>query len=273
MLSALLLVGGQALGGRAGLQIALLMAVAMNFISYFFSEKIALMSYSAQPVTPTENADVYNRVYPMVQNLCSRMGIPVPRLWLIPEDSPNAFATGRNPSHSSVAFTYGILQTMNDQELAGVIAHELGHVKHRDILISSVAATIGAAITHLAYVAMVFGGGRHHDDQEEGGGGIAGALFMLILGPIAAGIIQMAISRSREYAADEASARATGSPDDMINALRKLEGWSKRIPMQANPATAHMFIIKPFSGAGLMSLFSSHPPTEKRIQALLGTAR
>ena len=268
LLSSLLLVGGQALGGRSGLQIALVMAVAMNFISYFFSEKIALMSYRAQPVTPTENAEVYSRVYPVVQNLCSRMGIPEPKLWLIPDDSPNAFATGRNPSHSSVAFTYGILQTMNDQELAGVIAHELGHVKHRDILISSVAATIAAAITHLAYVAMFFGGGRHSDEREEGGGGIAGALFMLILGPVAAGLIQMAISRSREFAADEASARATGNPDYLISALGKLESWSKRIPMNADPATAHMFIIKPFTGQSLANLFSTHPSTEKRIARL-----
>ena len=268
LLSSLLLVGGQALGGRSGLQIALVMAVAMNFISYFFSEKIALMSYRAQPVTPTENTEVYSRVYPVVQNLCTRMGIPEPKLWLIPDDSPNAFATGRNPSHSSVAFTYGILQTMNDQELAGVIAHELGHVKHRDILISSVAATIAAAITHLAYVAMFFGGGRHSDEREEGGGGIAGALFMLILGPIAAGLIQMAISRSREFAADEASARATGNPDYLISALGKLESWSKRIPMNADPATAHMFIIKPFTGRSLANLFSTHPSTEKRIARL-----
>jgi len=265
-MSAVLLVGGQALGGRGGMQIALVMAVVMNFVSYFFSEKIALMSYGAKPVTPTENPEIYQRVYPMTQNLCSRMGIPMPRLWVIAEDSPNAFATGRGPGHSSVAFTTGILQTMNDQEVAGVIAHELGHIKHRDILISSVAATIGAAITHMAYVAMFFGGRR--DDDGEEGGGMFGGLLMLILGPIAAGLIQMAISRSREFAADEASAKATGNPDYLISALRKLEGYSKRIPMNADPSTAHMFIIKPFSGRAMANLFSTHPSTDKRIARL-----
>jgi heat shock protein HtpX len=266
LLSAVLLVGGEALGGRQGLQIALAIAVAMNFVSYFFSDKIALMSYSAEPVTPEQNPQVYARVFPLVQNLATRMGIPMPKLWLIPEDSPNAFATGRNPAHASVAFTYGILETMNDQELAGVIAHELGHVRHHDILISSVAATLAAAITRLAYMAMFFGGGRR-DDREEGGGALGG-IFMLILAPIAAGLIQMAISRSREFAADEASAKYTGNPDYLISALGKLEGWSKRIPMNADPATQHMFIIKPFSGQALGNLFSTHPSTEARIARL-----
>jgi heat shock protein HtpX len=267
LLSALLLVGGEALGGRQGLTIALGLAVVLNFTSYFFSDRIALASYSAQPVTPTENSQLYARVYPVVHGLAMRMGIPMPKLWVIPQDAPNAFATGRNPNHASVAFTVGILQIMSDQELEAVIAHELGHVLHRDILISSVAATIAAAITYLGHMAFFFGGGRR-DDREEGGGGALGALFMIILAPIAAALIQMAISRSREYSADEASGKYTGHPDHLISALRKLESWNKRIPMDADPATAHMFIVKPFTGQSLMNLFSTHPSTEKRIARL-----
>ena len=265
LLSGILLLGGQALAGRRGVEIALFIAIAMNFISYFFSEKIALSMYSAQPVTPQENSDVYARVYPIVAGLCQNMGLPMPRLWIIPDMSPNAFATGRNPSHSSVAFTEGILQLMNDRELAGVIAHELGHVLHRDILISSVAATLAAAITRLAWMGMFFGGGRDRDDER---GGEFGGIFMLILAPIASMLIQMAISRSREYSADAASAKYTGNPDGLINALRKLETGSRRFPMDADPATAHMFIIKPFTGSSLMNLFSTHPPTEQRIARL-----
>jgi heat shock protein HtpX len=193
------------------------------------------------------------------------MGLPMPKLWLIAEDSPNAFATGRNPSHASVAFTTGILQLMNDSEIEGVVAHELGHVLHRDILTSSVAAMIAAAITMLARMAFWFGPRR---DDEEGGGGMAGALLMMILAPIAAMLIQMAISRSREYDADAASAKYIGSPYPLINGLQKLETWSKRIPMDASPATAHLFIIKPFTGQSLMRLFSTHPSTEDRIARL-----
>ena len=265
LLSGILLLGGEALAGRRGVEIALFIAIAMNFISYFFSEKIALSMYSAQPVTPEENSDVYARVYPIVAGLCQNMGLPTPRLWIIPDMSPNAFATGRNPSHSSVAFTEGILQLMNDRELAGVIAHELGHVLHRDILISSVAATLAAAITRLAWMGMFFGGGRDRDDER---GGEFGGIFMLILAPIASMLIQMAISRSREYSADAASAKYTGNPDGLINALRKLETGSRRFPMDADPATAHMFIIKPFTGSNLMNLFSTHPSTEQRIARL-----
>src|SRR6266403_6007055 len=197
LLSAILIVGGQALGGRSGMYIGLVIAVVMNFSSYFFSEKIALSMYHAQPVTPTENPDVYQRVQPIVANLAQRMGIPMPKLWLIPEESPNAFATGRNPSHASIAFTEGVLKLMDDRELEGVVAHELGHVLNRDILTSSIAATIAAAITQLSYMAMFFGGRR--DDEDRGSG--LGALFMLILGPIAATLIQLAISRTREYSA------------------------------------------------------------------------
>jgi heat shock protein HtpX len=242
------------------------MAVIMNFGSYFFSERIALSMYNAQPVTPSDNPDVYRRVQPIVWNLTQRMGLPMPKLWVIPEESPNAFATGRNPSHSSVAFTSGILQLMDDRELEGVVAHELGHVLNRDILTSSIAATIAAAITQLSYMAMFFGGRR--DDEERGGGGLA-AVFMLILGPIAATLIQLAISRTREYSADATSARYTGDPNELISGLQKLETWSQRIPMEASPATAHLFIIKPFTGGDLMmKLFSTHPSTADRIARL-----
>src|SRR5579864_3476478 len=204
-LSAVLLVFGQYFGGRNGLYFGLFLAVAMNFSGYFFSDKIALASYSAQPVTETENPEVYRRVAPIVRGLAQRMGIPMPRLWLIPEESPNAFATGRNPNHASVAFTVGILRLMDDREIEGVVAHELGHVLNRDILTSSVAATIAAAITQLSYMAMFFGGGGR-DDEDRGGG--LGGLLMLILGPIAATLIQLAISRTREYSADATSARS-----------------------------------------------------------------
>jgi heat shock protein HtpX len=270
LLSAVLLVGGEAIAGRQGLYIGLLVAVLMNFISYFFSDKIALRMYRAQPVSATENPQVYRRVGPMVQNLTMQMGLPMPKLWVIPEASPNAFATGRNPAKASVALTAGLLEVMDDRELEGVIAHELGHVKHRDILISSIAATIGAAITMLARMAFFFGGSR--DDDHRGSSPFA-MVAMLILAPIAALLIQMAISRTREYSADEAAARYTGSPFGLISGLRKLEGYSKRIPMDASPATAHMFIIQPFSGQALMRLFSTHPSTEKRIARLEALAR
>jgi heat shock protein HtpX len=265
LLSTLLLVGGQAIAGRRGLYLGLAMAVAMNFASYFFSDRIALSMYSAQPVSETENPEVYRRVAPMVHRLCQRMNIPAPRLWLLPEESPNAFATGRDPAHASVAFTEGVLALMDDRELEGVIAHELGHVLHRDILTSSIAATLAAAITSIAQMAFFFGGRRDEDDE---GGGLAGGIFMLILGPIAASLIQMAISRTREFAADAAAAKYTGTPYGLMSALTKLESWSRRLPMDATPATAHMFIIKPFSGQSLMRLFSTHPSTEERIARL-----
>jgi heat shock protein HtpX len=266
LLSALLLIGGEAIAGRQGLYYGLAFAVLMNFASYFFSDKIALSMYSAQPVTQTENPEVYKRVAPIVHGLCQRMGLPMPKLYVIAEPSPNAFATGRNPNHASVAFTAGILQLMNDNEIEGVVAHELGHVLHRDILISSVAATLAAAITMLARMAFWFGGSSRDDDNR--GGGMAGALFMMILAPIAAMLIQMAISRSREYDADAASAKYVGSPYPLIAGLEKLDSWSKRIPMDASPATAHMFIIKPFTGDSMMRLFSTHPSTKDRIARL-----
>jgi len=271
LLTAVLLIGGQAVGGRQGLYIALFFAIAMNFSGYFFSDRIALSMYSAQAVTEADNPEVYRRVEPIVRNLTQRMGLPMPRLWLIPDESPNAFATGRNPSHASVAFTAGILRLMNDSEIEGVVAHELGHVLHRDILISSVAAMIAGMITFLASMArwgMIFGGGSRRDDDDRGGA--LGMVFMAILAPIAALLIQMAISRSREYDADAASAKYIGSPYPLINGLEKLETWSKRIPMDATPATAHLFIIKPFTGGGFMRLFSTHPSTEDRIARLQG---
>jgi heat shock protein HtpX len=269
LLSALLLVGGQALGGRGGLYGAMALVVIVNVASYFFSDRIALAMYQAQPVNENENGDVYRRLAPLVGNLCRRMELPPPRLWLIPGDSPNAFATGRDPAHSSVAVTEGILQVMDDREVEGVLAHELGHVLHRDILISSVAATIAGAITFLARMAMwgaMFGGAGRDDDDERGGA--LGFVLMAILAPVAAGFIQMAISRTREYDADAASAKYCGTPHYLINALRKLETWSKRIPMDVSPATAHMFIIQPFTGASFMRLFSTHPSTEERIARL-----
>ena len=265
LLSGLLVLGGGAIAGRNGLYMGLAFAAVMNFASYFFSDKIALATYSAQRVTETENPEVYRRVAPIVRNLAQRMGIPMPKLWVIPEDSPNAFATGRGPSNASVAFTVGILQTMNDNEIEGVVAHELGHVLHRDILISSIAATVAGAITMLARMAFWFGGPRRDDDESPGGA--VGAIAMMILAPIAAMLIQMAISRSREYDADAASAKYVGSPYPLINALGKLDNYSKRIPMEATPSTAHMFIIKPFLG-GVGRLFSTHPSTEDRIRRL-----
>jgi len=264
LLSALLLVGGQAIAGRQGLYYGLGFAILMNFASYFWSEKIALMSYSAQPVSETENPEVYRRVAPIVRGLTQRMGLPMPKLWLIPEESPNAFATGRNPSHASVAFTAGILKLMPDNEIEGVVAHELGHVLHRDILISSVAGMLAAAITFMARMAFWFGGSRVDEDR----GNPIAAIAMMILAPFAAMLIQMAISRSREYDADAASAKYVGSPYPLIGGLQKLETWSKRIPMDASPATAHMFIIKSFTGESFMRLFSTHPSTEERIARL-----
>jgi len=265
LLSGLLLVGGQALGGRNGLWMGLGLAVVMNFASYFFSDKIALAMHRARPLSEQENREAYWRVAPLVENLRQRLSLPMPRLWLIPEDSPNAFATGRNPAHASVAVTAGLLAAMDDRELEGVLAHELGHVANRDILISTIAATLAAAITFLARMAFFFGGSR--SDDEEGNNPLAGIL-MLILAPIAALLIQMAISRTREYAADATAARAAGTPSGLMSALRKLEAYSKRIPMDASPATAHMFIIQPLTGSSLMRLFSTHPATQERIARL-----
>jgi heat shock protein HtpX len=265
LLSGLLLVGGEFIGGRNGLEMGLVLAIGMNFVSYFFSDKLSLMMYSAQALTPQDNPEIYARVAPLVHNLVQRMGLPMPKLWLIPDESPNAFATGRNPQHASVAFTEGILRLMTDRELEGVVAHELGHVLHRDILISSVAATLASAITFLARMAFWFGP-RGNDDEERGGAW--GGLLMMIVAPVAAMLIQMSISRTREFSADAASAKYTGSPDGLIDALGKLELGVARVPMDANPATAHMFIVNPFTGGGIARMFSTHPSTEERIARL-----
>lgn len=268
LLSGVLLVAGEAFGGRNGLVLALLVAGGMNFFSYYFSDKLALSMYSAQKVSESENWDVYRRLEPIVRGLTQRMGLPMPKLFVIPDDSPNAFATGRNPEHASVAVTAGILRVMDDRELEGVLAHELGHVKNRDILTSSVAATIAAAITFAARMLFWFGGSR---DDDNRGNGLA-SLLMMILAPLAALLIQMWISRTREFAADAASAETTGSPGELISALQKLETWSKRVPMDASPATAHMFIIKPLAGAWSGRMFSTHPATAERIARLQAMA-
>jgi len=270
-LTLLFLFIGGAVGGQNGMFVALAFAGVMNFVSYFWSDKIVLAMYRAQPLTPEANPEIYRRVASIVERLAMRRNIPMPRLYVIPNDTPNAFATGRNPKHAAVAVTAGILQILGDSELEGVLAHELGHVLNRDILISSVAAMIAGAITVLARMgefAMIFGGyGRDRDDDRGGG---LGGLLMLIVAPIAALLIQAAISRSREYAADATGADMTGNPYGLANALEKLETWNKRLPMDASPATAHLFIVKPFSGGGIMTLFSTHPPIDKRIARLLG---
>jgi heat shock protein HtpX len=265
LLSGVLLLIGDLLGGSGGLVLAFGIAVVMNFGSYWFSDKIVLSMYRAQPVGPE------SVLYRVVERLARQGNMPMPKVYVIPDPSPNAFATGRNPEHAAVAATEGILRILDERELEGVIAHELSHVRHRDILISSVAATIAAAIimvARFAQVAAFFGGSR--DDDREGSNPIA-LLAMAILAPVAALLIQSAISRSREFEADAGGASLAGNPYGLVEALKKIDAVSKRVPMDANPATAHMFIIKPFSGAGLFSLFSTHPPTEKRIAALLHT--
>ena len=267
LLSAVLLAIGELLGGANGLVIAFIFAAVMNLVSYWFSDKIVLRMYRAQPVGPE------HPLYRIVERLTMRASLPMPKVYIIPEASPNAFATGRNPSHAAVAATEGILRILTEQELEGVIAHELAHVKHRDILISSVAATIAAAImmtARMAHFAALFGGyGGRGDDRDRGNNPIA-LLAMIILAPLAAMLIQMAISRSREFSADAGGAQIAGNPYGLADALRKIDAVSKRVPLDANPATAHMFIVKPFSSGGLGSLFSSHPPTEDRIRALMG---
>lgn len=261
-LSGLLLVIGELAGGANGLVIAFVFAVVMNFGSYWFSDKIVLRMYRAQQVGED------HPLYQMVARLAQRGGLPMPKVYIIPDSSPNAFATGRNPSHAAVAATQGIMQVLSPEELEGVMAHELAHVRNRDILISSVAATIAAAIFLFARFAMFFGGGR---DERGGGGNPIVLLAMMILAPVAALFVQMAISRSREFAADATGATIAGNPYGLANALRKIEATVKRVPLDANPATAHMFIIKPFAGGGISALFSSHPSTEARVRALLGT--
>ncbi len=260
-LTLLLLAIGRAFGGQNGMLLALGIAAVTNFIAYFYSDKIALATYRAQPVTRED----LPRVYSVVERLTQKIGIPMPKIYVIPNESPNAFATGRNPSHASVAVTQGILSLLNDEELEGVLAHELGHVNNRDILISSIAATIAGAVTFLSRFGFFFGG-----DREERQGGGMGGLLMLILAPIAAMLIQLAVSRSREYQADATGAHFTGNPYALASALSKLDAYSKRIPMAATPSTAHLFIIQPFLGMNFGSLFSTHPPISKRIERLTG---
>lgn len=268
LMTLLLMAIGRAFGGQNGMFLALILAAVMNFVSYFFSDKIALSMYRAQPVTREE----LPRAYAAVERLTQKIGIPMPKIYVIPTESPNAFATGRNPQHASVAVTHGILSLLNDEELEGVLAHELGHVNNRDILISSVAATIAGAITMLASMgrwAMIFGGYGRNERDSRNGGGLAG-LFMLIVAPIAASLIQLAVSRSREYQADATGAHFTGNPYALASALQKLDTYSRQLPMQASPSTAHLFIIQPLLGINFGGLFSTHPPIAKRIERLTG---
>ncbi len=259
---------GARLGTQHGMAIGLAIAAVMNFFSYFFSDKIALSMYRAQPASREDLPRVYN----VVERMTQRVGLPMPKIYVIPTDSPNAFATGRNPSHASVAVTQGILNLLDDEELEGVLAHELGHVRNRDILISSVAATLAGAITFLARSLMwagMFGGYGDRDDRDRGGG--FAAILMMILAPIAALLIQMAVSRSREYEADHTGADTTGNPYALARALQKLDAWSKRRPLVATPSTAHLFIVAPLIGGDtLANLFSTHPPIAKRIERLTG---
>jgi heat shock protein HtpX len=259
----LLFIGGL-LGGKSGMTFALIVALAMNFITYWFSDKIVLKMYGAREVNETESPELYGAV----ARLSQRAHLPMPRVYMIDQEQPNAFATGRDPGHGAVAVTTGIMRILSREELEGVIAHELAHIKHRDILVGTIAATIAGAISYLAQMtqwAMILGGGRN--DENRGSTPIA-ALVMMIVGPIAAMMVQMAISRSREYGADQGGAQIAGNPLNLAGALKKLHTASQKIPMEANPATSHMFIINPLSGGGLLKLFSTHPPVEERIARL-----
>ena len=267
LMTGLVLVLGRTLGGSGGMALALIFTAVMNFVAYFYSDKIALATYRAKEASREQAPDLFR----IVENLTQRAGLPMPRLYIIPSAAANAFATGRNPQHAAVAVTEGTLQLLNYEELEGVIAHELGHVTNRDILISSVAATLAGAImfvAHTARFAALFGGFGNRDDRDGGGG--LGFLFTLIVAPIAAMLIQMAISRSREYGADATGARLAGNPYGLARALEKLHASSGVRPLRASESTAHMFIVKPFSAGAIVNLFSTHPPVEERIQRLLG---
>jgi heat shock protein HtpX len=255
---------GNLMGGQQGMTIALVMALMMNAFAYWFSDKIVLKMYGARQVTEAEAPELYV----VVRRLAQKAQMPMPKVYIIPQEQPNAFATGRNPKHGAVAVTQGIMRLLSPEELSGVIAHELAHIKHRDILISTVAAVIAGAIgyiAHMAQWAMIFGG---HRDDDEGGGNPIASLVMIILAPIIALIIQMAVSRAREYSADQGGAEIAGNPRHLSNALRKLHYGASRIPMRANEATSHMFIVNPLSGGSIMKLFSTHPPIEERIRRL-----
>ena len=266
-LTLLLVLGGQAIAGQRGMTLGLIMAVVMNGVAYFFSDKIALMSSGAQPVSREQ----LPRLYEVMERLCGKARLPMPKLYVIPQPAPNAFATGRNPSHASVAVTAGLMELMTDDELEGVIAHELSHVRNYDILITSIAATLAGAITWIATMgrwAMIFGGFGGSRDNDRGGGGLA-ALLMLILAPIAAMVIQLGISRQREFAADASGARMVGHPNGLISALEKLGAYNKRIPMNVSPSTASLFIVAPLSAGQIFTgLFSTHPPLSERIAVL-----
>jgi heat shock protein HtpX len=269
-LTALIVFIGNLLGGQNGMILAFVIAIGMNFFSYWFSDKIVLRMYNAREVTPSESPELHQ----VVAQLAQRANLPMPRIYIIPEDSPNAFATGRNPEHAVVAVTEGLLKLMNRDELEGVLSHELAHVKNRDILIGSIAATMAGAIMILANMARwsAFMGGGSSSSNEGGGRGLGaiGMIVMSVLAPLAAMLIQMAISRSREYQADASGAEFAGHPNGLANALKKLGSYSKKLPMNASPQTAHMFIVNPLSGRSFMSLFSTHPPLEERIERLTG---
>lgn len=268
LLTGLILWFGGYVGGQSGMVIAFLFALIMNFGAYWFSDKIVLAMYRAREVDPAQAPGLYR----MVERLAQRAGLPMPRVFVIPSDSPNAFATGRNPKHAVVAVTQGILKLMRDEELEGVLAHELAHVKNRDILISSIAATLAGAVMMLANMARwaaIFGGVGGRDDED--GGGVFGLIFMAVLAPLAAMLIQFAISRTREFEADATGAQIAGNPLGLASALEKLGLATRRIPLQANAATSHMFIVNPLSGKSLLTLFSTHPPLEERIRRLRGT--
>ncbi|MBI4684721.1 MAG: zinc metalloprotease HtpX [Nitrospirae bacterium] len=263
-LSLILVWAGAAFGGKQGMTMALIFAAGMNLFAYWFSDKIVLRMYRAKEVTESEAPELHG----IVRRLIQKAGMPMPKVYIMEADQPNAFATGRNPKHAAVAVTTGIVRILTNEELTGVIAHELAHIKHRDILISTIAATIAAAISYLAQMAQwaaIFG---HRGDDEDGRSSPVAALVMMIVGPIAAMLVQMAISRSREYAADESGARLAGNPRFLASALKKLHMSSQHIPMHANPATSHMFIVNPLSGGGLLKLFSTHPPIEERVARL-----
>jgi heat shock protein HtpX len=267
-MTVLVMLVGQLIGGHQGMVIALIFAAGMNFFSYWYSDKIVLRMYRAREATPQEAPELHG----MVATLARKAGLPMPKLFIIPQDTPNAFATGRNPEHAVVAVTQGLLKLMNRDEVMGVLAHEMAHVKNRDILIGSIAATMAGAIMMLASMARfaaIFGGVQR--DDNEGGTGMLGLIVTSVIAPVAAMVVQMAVSRSREYLADSTGARLAGNGRGLAGALEKLGAYSRRAPMQANPSTAHMFIVNPLSGRSLMSLFSTHPPIEKRVSRLRGT--
>lgn len=270
-LTVLLVLIGGALGGQNGMVMAFVLALVMNFGSYWFSDRIVLAMYRAQPIDEASAPGLHR----IVRTLATRAGIPMPRVYIIPGETPNAFATGRNPQHAAVAVTEGILRIMSEEELEGVLAHELSHVQNRDTLIMAIAATLAGAITYMAHMAqwaMIFGGGRRDSDDSEGGGGLIGGLLMIVLAPIAAMLIQLAVSRSREFQADASGARMAGQPWGLAKALEKLDMASKMAPMHATPATAHLFIVNPLTGGGWTTLFATHPPIAERVARLRAMA-